>query len=248
MKKLIQIVCFFFLIGMHAFGQNVYDSKLFKKSLDKMDRKLVKNSEECKRVILEAEQDYQQGKGKYFAIGDITNRDVVLFDLMEKELGVVEIDFASCSPDMREWCYELYANYKFRELYGQDIFDRLYITTDSLIEIGKGIEEPQYIGGPEKLLNDINNEKSMSLQVENDKVNKDFPIEIYIRVKVDTLGIVKDSEIYLVRNTHNKKRYEEEALRILSSLEGWEPGLRFGKKVVDFGYVTIFFGDRTVKE
>ena len=73
------ILILLFITG-YSFGQEEYNSKTFKKSLDKYERKMVKNSEECKEGLKEAVKDFQKGKVKFFSIGDLDDWQVV-YDL-----------------------------------------------------------------------------------------------------------------------------------------------------------------------
>lgn len=51
-------------------GQTEYEKVL--NSLKRKERKSIQKSEECKERINEAIVDFQNNKGKYFVIGDLT--------------------------------------------------------------------------------------------------------------------------------------------------------------------------------
>ena len=73
------------LIAGNTFGQEEYESKAFKKSLDKWEKEMIKETDECKSAIKKAFKDYNEGKGIFYSMGDLSSWDVVYDKHMEIE-------------------------------------------------------------------------------------------------------------------------------------------------------------------
>ena len=235
------------LIAGNTFGQEEYESKAFKKSLDKWEKEMIRETDECKNAIKKAFKDYNEGKGIFYSMGDLSSWDVVYDKHMEDKLKI-EVKSTGCSPDLHEECYNIYAEFIITQMYGDKIHEKLKNGTDSLFRIGKGIEDPKYVGGKDKLYSDINNLKKIPSSFESDKTDKQNPIDVNVRFEVDTIGNIENPKIYLVRNSENKEWYENEAIRIVNNLENWIPAIRFGEKINSYKFVSITFGERPPKK
>lgn len=131
MKKYHTIFILFFFAGS-IWGQGTNtESKPFEKSLKKWQRKMIDNSIDCNRSIEKAMKDFQQGEGKYFIIGDLTDWDIIFSSLIENKLDI-KTEAVGCIPLQQDECYNLYADYYLKTVHGKDIFKKLTAETDAL--------------------------------------------------------------------------------------------------------------------
>ncbi|MCG8328002.1 MAG: hypothetical protein MI974_09975 [Chitinophagales bacterium] len=226
-------------------GQTEYEKVL--KSLKKKERKSIQNSEECKEGINKAIIDFQNHKGKYFVVGDLNNWDVT-YDWHMNNVLEVETEIAGCVSDYWEYCYNLYSEMKIKEIYGSNIFKRLENETDSLYEIGLGVENSKYDGEEIEFNKYIYCNLELPNSLEEDKMKMDEKISVYLRFNVDSIGEVSNPIVDSVNNTNNKEYYEKESIRIVSEMKNWIPAKRYGKNVKSIEFISIYFDQEKINE
>lgn len=81
--------------------------------------------------------------------------------------------------------------------------------------------QPQYVGGPLKMMNDIKN----NLQFPNSQAC--ISGRVYVNFIIDTLGQV--SNVKIARGI--SEEFDKEAERVVKLLNNWKPGTIRGKKI-----------------
>lgn len=91
--------------------------------------------------------------------------------------------------------------------------------------------QPQYVGGPLKMMNDIKN----NLQYPNSQAC--ISGKVYVSFIIDTLGQVTNVET--IKGINDE--FDKEAVRVVKLLSSWEPGTIRGKKIAVKYIVPINF-------
>lgn len=120
-EKISLTICSLIFV-LTAWGQSNREYQEFIQSLKKKERKYIQRTEECRTTIMDAVDDFDNGMGKYFVIGDLSIQEVVYFECMDSMLNI-KLEMLGCSPIYFEQCYNLYSDFKLKQIYGDDVFD-----------------------------------------------------------------------------------------------------------------------------
>ncbi|WP_165824030.1 TonB family protein [Pseudochryseolinea flava] len=104
-----------------------------------------------------------------------------------------------------------------KKKFGDDVFRKIEQRVDSLVLQGQGDREAFYPGGSDA----IEQYLACNLNFPDELESMDIVPTVFVKVTIDTAGRAK--EVSIVKSFNDK--FDREALRVLTTMEGWEPAI-----------------------